>query len=777
MRQRWWLALTLCIALASVLYIVRGRLRTTPAAESNRSNPAEARYVDPTECAGCHPGVAETYQRTGMGRSFYPPTSANTIGAGKKDVTYYHKASESYFTMEERDGRFFQGRYQIGFGGKKTNVMEKEINFVLGSGNHARAYLTRTSRNTLVELPLAWYAEKGGSWAMNPAYDRPDHPGFRRNVTYACVFCHNGIPEIPSGSGEPGSEPVFPAKLPEGIDCQRCHGPGSDHVKKAEEPGATVEDIRKAIVNPARLTPERQMEVCMQCHLETTSFRLPNAIVRYERGPFSYRPGEPLADFMLHFDEAPGQGGGANDDKFEIASAAYRLRLSECFLKSPEKSAAPLLCTTCHNPHDIPRGEEAARHYTQVCRQCHTGAFDQLVASGRHSSSGDCIGCHMPKRRTADAVHVVVTDHYIQRRKPSRDLLAPITERRETEDNGYRGEVVPYYPRELPKDPQSELYLAIAQVSQKSNLSEGIKQLTAAIDKYKPGRMEYYLHLADAWSDSGQLQNAIPLYEEAVRRQPNSLIALQKLGTSLRSSGQLARAAEILKRAIEVAPADAASWHQLGLDYLQQGSQPDAIAAFEKAVAADPDMAEAYNSLGGVRLEKGDLPLAEAAFREAIRIQPEYAEAHSNLGNALGAAGRLDEARYHFEAALRFKPDYTAARFNYGLVLARAGRLDEAKSQTEQLLRTDPAFAEGHDLLGNLLAAKGQVRAALDQYREAVRLRPEFGRAQLDLGSQLADSGNVAEAIPYLRKAAESPQPAVREEAAQILQRLGKSRQ
>ena len=79
--------------------------------------------------------------------------------------------------------------------------------------------------------------------------------------------------------------------------------------------------------------------------------------------------------------------------------------------------------------------------------------------------------------------------------------------------------------------------------------------------------------------------------------------------------------------------------------------------------------------------------------------------------------------------------------------------------------------------MGNLLAAKGQVRAALDQYREAVKLRPEFGRAQLDLGSQLADSGNVAEAIPYLRKAAESPQQVVREEASQILQQLGKSRQ
>ena len=39
------------------------------------------------------------------------------------------------------------------------------------------------------------------------------------------------------------------------------------------------------------------MEVCTQCHLETTSAPLPNAIRRFDRGPFSYRPGEPLSAF------------------------------------------------------------------------------------------------------------------------------------------------------------------------------------------------------------------------------------------------------------------------------------------------------------------------------------------------------------------------------------------------------------------------------------------------------------------------------------------------
>jgi predicted CXXCH cytochrome family protein len=421
------------------VYLKRGGCGAVPQTQS-QSKVTENRYVDASVCADCHPKIWETYHQTGMSRSFSRPIASNTPG-GRTAVSFYHKPSESYFSILQRDGRFFERRHQIGLDGKETNIVEKQIDFVLGSGNRARAYLHRTSRNTLVELPLGWYAENGNSWAMSPGYDRPDHAGFTRTVTYGCMFCHNGIPEVPSASKQAGAEPIFPGRIPEGIDCQRCHGPGGNHVKAAEAGVATLDEILKAIVNPARPSPDRQIEVCVQCHLETTSFRLPNAIVRYGRGPFS-QPGEALANFVLHFDKASDAHG---EDRFEINSAAYRLRRSPCFLKSE----GALGCTTCHDPHDIPRGEAASTHYNGVCRQCHDAALNKLVASGRHTQSADCIGCHMPKRRTEDVVHVVMTDHYIQRRKPARDLLAPMAERRETDASAYHGEVVLYYPLSL----------------------------------------------------------------------------------------------------------------------------------------------------------------------------------------------------------------------------------------------------------------------------------------------------------------------------------------
>jgi len=193
-----------------------------------------------------------------------------------------------------------------------------------------RTYVHRNADGTLLQLPLAWYAEKGGYWAMNPGFDTTDYPYALRRIGYDCMFCHNAYPRTPAGHDRLGDVPVYTGDLPQGIDCQRCHGPGERHVTLASTPGTKPDAIRGAIVNPVRLTSDLQIDVCGQCHLKTTEFRLPHAIKRYDRPDFSFRPGEPLSDFALAFDEAPG---ATKTDRFETAGAVTRLPESKCFLE------------------------------------------------------------------------------------------------------------------------------------------------------------------------------------------------------------------------------------------------------------------------------------------------------------------------------------------------------------------------------------------------------------------------------------------------------------
>jgi predicted CXXCH cytochrome family protein len=542
-------ALTLLVAGLTYRLIPRGSHESAAPVTQRFIGGADDGYVNGESCAVCHREIAASFRKTGMGRSFYRPRPENMVEDFAKANTFFHTPSDEHYTMIRRGDEYFQRRHQLDAQGGEINVVEQQLNYVMGSGNHARSYLHLDSNGKLTQMPLGWYSEKGGVWAMSPNYDTPQHQGFQREIGYGCMFCHNGYPETAPGEDAWGSEPRYRGKMPEGIDCQRCHGPGREHIKAASA-GATREKIRAAILNPKRLEPERQLEICMQCHLETTTRSLPTSVIRFDRNVFSFRPGQPLSDNILHFDYAPGKEPA---DRFEIAHTAYRLRKSACFLQTAGTPKA-MTCTTCHNPHDALRGEAAAAHYVEVCRQCHAAGFNAMVAAGRHSAAKDCLTCHMPKRRTDDVVHAVMTDHYIQRRKPARDLLAPLNERQEDAATRYRGEAVLYYPPKPPAANQTELYLAVAQVIDSSNLANGTPRLRQAIETFRPKQGAFYYHLAEADASLGNSEEALKMYRVAVERAPKHRGSWLSYAIALSGAGRAAKRPQCCNRRLQSSP-------------------------------------------------------------------------------------------------------------------------------------------------------------------------------------------------------------------------------
>ena len=712
--------------------------------------------------------IYQTYRHTGMARAFYPPSAESVPDFHP----YFHRPTGTWYQMGSKDGTYYQRVWRIGYDGKPDNVSEWKIDYVLGSGNHVRSYLHRTARNTLTELPLAWYAEKGGFWALNPGFDHAD-PTARRTIGYECMFCHNAYPSIPAGHDDPGAESVYQIPLPEGIDCQRCHGPGGNHVRAAQMPHPKPADLRNSIVNPARLPSARAMDVCMQCHLETTSLPLPSELRRYDRAPFSYRPGEPLSSFMLFYDYPPGSG---REGKFEIVNSAYRLRQSQCFLRSE----GALTCTACHNPHNIPHGPAAADHYNSSCRRCHSvvshdgvsldnhgqaaNCIDDGVSLDNHGQAANCIDCHMPKRRTEDVVHAVMTDHLIQRR-PAPNLLAEFPEG-ERHQADYLGEVAPYAPVDFAAD---DLYTAVAQVAFKTNLAAGIPRLEAAIARRQPASAVFYLELGDAYCSTDQYAKAIPLYQQAEARRFNPSVVSRRLSFAYLGAGQLQQALDPLLRATQTDPSDAEAWFDLGLVEAEMGRDAAAIASLRRANELDPEYAAAQDRLGAVLSKMGRKDQAEVAYRAALRIQPTFADANANLANLLASEDRLEEAIWYFQWA----PHKAIDQFRYGVTLARMNRLAEAQTQIEAALKADPALAEAHDVLGGLLEKQGRLDAAEVQYREAVRIRPDLGGAHFDLGRVLAKRRDLPAAAAEFRQAAADPDPAMRQQALRALQAIG----
>jgi len=595
-------------------------------------NDSAAGYVDAVACRSCHQQVYDGYQKTTMGRAFYLPDPDKTIEDWTGNNTYYHEPSQRHYEMTQRDDKFFVRRYQLDAQDRQVHEFEKEITHVMGSGARARSYIHQTPDGRMVALPIGWYSQEK-SWGLLPGYDKPDHPGFTRIITKRCMFCHNGYPLGVMKADRPGwdHDPSFRGTIPMGIDCQRCHGPGEEHIREASAP-TSLDQVRATVTNPARLSVDRQLDVCMQCHLETP-FRTPKSIRRFGRSFYSYRPGEPLGDYAVHYDYNEGAG---HEDDFLIVSAAYRLRKSECFQQSGD-----MTCTTCHDPHKSLPPEERAAHYRLVCLGCHE------VESAFQTT--DCVQCHMPERRTKDVVRVVMTDHLIQRSKLDRDLLAPLEENADENMDWEAGSLVHFPDGAELSGPLKDIYWAIGHAKETAD-TQAVSKLESALIQAAVDHPEPYFELAEMQVKLGRVEDAEKSYRRVIELDPEYVQAYNNFGNMLADTGRPEEAVRFLRKAIELDEGYSAdSYNNLGLAYIDMQQFAEAEQSFLKAAKANIFFADAHLNLGTLYFQQAKYAEAVKAFQQTLSIDPGVLKARSNLGIALLALGRIEEGVGYLE--------------------------------------------------------------------------------------------------------------------------------
>ena len=139
-----------------------------------------------------------------MARTFALVSQASLIEDYNRNNRLSHTLSGRHYEMTRRGGRVFQRRYELDASGAEVNSFELEATYAIGSGNHARTYLSRSESGELIELPVTWYTQEN-RWGMSPGYDNAAPPDFTRLADESCLFCHNGYPAA-GGVRSPYSE-------------------------------------------------------------------------------------------------------------------------------------------------------------------------------------------------------------------------------------------------------------------------------------------------------------------------------------------------------------------------------------------------------------------------------------------------------------------------------------------------------------------------------------------------------------------------------------------
>ncbi len=170
------------------------------------------------------------------------------------------------------------------------------------------------------------------------------------------------------------------------------------------------------------------------------------------------------------------------------------------------------------------------------------------------------------------------------------------------------------------------------------------------------------LSQADRLRESGQYQQAVNQYEQAIALNDSNAEAHWGKCYSLNQLGQFGNAVAACDQAIALDPTDPDALWSKGFALDQQQRHGEALALYERAIELRPNFAEAWSNKGSALLFLSRPAEAVQAFDRAITLDPNLPEAWNNRGVALWSLQRFDEAIASLEKALQLQPDYEDAQ-------------------------------------------------------------------------------------------------------------------
>ena len=230
-------------------------------------------------------------------------------------------------------------------------------------------------------------------------------------------------------------------------------------------------------------------------------------------------------------------------------------------------------------------------------------------------------------------------------------------------------------------------------------------------------------------------------------------------GIELARAGDLDQAIALFVESVRIDPELAEAHSQLGAARLAGGDDAAALPHLERAVEIDPEFADARYNLGLLAHRGGRFDDAVTQFEMAVAIRPDHYDAHLGLGTDLARVGRDAEAVEHLRRAITLRPDQARPCKRLAAALSAGAMFDDAAAVLRAGMQRLPGDASIADRLAWLLATcpDATIRdpeAAL-QLAETVcrRTSDREPQALATLAAALGSVGRYADAVEVATRA------------------------
>jgi len=660
--------------------------------EADTQGPPNPGYVGAQACFKCHSARVREYQNTlhyracvevdvtRLPKGFSPGFGGVSTPDGKIRFQMLRDGGDAFLTASRPTT-----------GGDQS--ARTKLSLIYGvSGNGDEVYHA-WQEDRLFYLPVGWLHPLQ-RWGVS---NNPVGAGnFGEETTPRCLECHNTwVSHVPGTRNQYRKDDMIL-----GVSCERCHGPGREHVQHHE---AHPQDAQaRSILQPSNLSRERSIDLCAQCHSNAAKGRGP---------PFSYRPGESLEKYYKTIVSA-----FPEDD--HVTNQTRYMRESKCFQKSET-----LTCVSCHDPHR--KTDHALAQ--KSCAKCHKPVDCREQPRLPEPVRANCIGCHMPDRYWVNVYFHTSDDLYVppMRRHAHRIAVYPeardevlLAWRRTQQDDESRKEtarlnevIAAHWTRTAAQCRSQHRFRATITALREADRISPSPELRRQMREIAQERihLEQSLKAAIKLADERRQSEAIASLQKVLLVKPNLAIAHGKLGTLYAAVNRSDLAFEHLQKAAELDSSDPYGYAMMGwLEYLR-GQFDTAISYYQKADEVEPFNSKTNYQLALCLLAANRFEDARERFSTVIRIDPKHPGGHQGISHAFRRLGRYDEAIRHGERAVQLTKRQSAdILLTLADALASAGRKADAVRIGEEAM----SAAQSHEP-----AAAPAVRRRLEELR------------------------------------------------------------
>lgn len=321
-------------------------------------------YIGSEACKSCHKEIYNSFVHTAHYLTSRPVSKEFIKGSFDSGSNIYTYNKFMYVEMDAVNDSFYQTSMINGV------PFETELfDIVVGSARKGQTYLYWSGAK-LFQLPVSYYTAQN-SWCNSPGYPSTIAK-FNRQIDAQCMECHATYAKADSTSKGmlfPGKEVIY------GIQCERCHGPGQQHVTWFT--AHPKDSVSKYIINAKYLSRRQQLDACALCH----------SGLRTENKPaFSFIAGDTLDNYSTpNYNTDSASMLDVHGNQYGLLTASKCFRMSQ------------MNCSSCHNVHTNEYGN--AKIFSQRCMNCHNNTtHDTCTLKERDGLvlTVNCIDCHMP---------------------------------------------------------------------------------------------------------------------------------------------------------------------------------------------------------------------------------------------------------------------------------------------------------------------------------------------------------------------------------------------